>query len=66
MIKKAHAFINDEEGAVTVDWVVLTAAIIIVTISAYLAIQDGSNEMADAVGVFLIETDHDQLRNPNQ
>ena len=64
MIKITQAFMTNEEGAVTVDWVVLTAAIIFVTISAYTVVQGGSDEMANDVGAFLTDTDQDTLRNP--
>ncbi|MEH6831022.1 MAG: hypothetical protein V7661_09285 [Sulfitobacter sp.] len=66
MIKIAQKFIIDEEGAVTVDWVVLTAAIIFIAISAFTVIKGGSDGMADDAGVFLTEIDHDALRNPNR
>jgi Flp pilus assembly pilin Flp len=65
MIKKIHSFIKDEDGAVTVDWVVLTAAIIFIAISAFAFIQQSSGAMSASVGTFLIDTDQNLLRNPN-
>lgn len=51
MIKK---FRNDESGAVTVDWVVLTAAIVGLGIAVVVAVGPGINSLAgnisDAVG----------------
>lgn len=42
LIKKIR---NDESGAVTVDWVVLTAAVIALGIAAYSAIEKTATEM---------------------
>ena len=38
-------FARDENGAVTVDWVVLTAAVVGLAIAAYGSIQDGSSDL---------------------
>ena len=38
---KARAYIRDESGAVTVDWVVLTAAVVILSIGAIAALDGG-------------------------
>ena len=65
MIKQIHSFKNDEDGAVTVDWVVLTAAIIFIAISAFVIIQQSSGAMSASVGTCLIDTDQNELRNPN-
>ncbi len=43
-----HSFINftkDENGAVTVDWVVLTAAIVGLSVAAYTTINGGTTSM---------------------
>jgi Flp pilus assembly pilin Flp len=63
MIQSAIAFTKNEYGAVTVDWVVLTAAIVLITIAAFLGIQSGSNAMGDKVGTFLLETSGEDLRS---
>ena len=39
-------FKNDESGAVTVDWVVLTAAVVGLAIAAYGTIEDQTNLLA--------------------
>lgn len=53
MIKFIKNFRKDEAGAVTVDWVVLTAAVVGLAIAAYTTIQDNSFALiqtaADAV-----------------
>ncbi|UWR27295.1 hypothetical protein K3757_04970 [Sulfitobacter sp. S223] len=66
MMKHIHTFMNDEDGAVTVDWVVLTAAIILIAISAFVSIKQSSSAMSASIGTYLTETDQDALRNPNQ
>ncbi len=42
-------FRNDEDGAVTVDWVVLTAAVVALGGVAYQGISDGASGLADNV-----------------
>jgi Flp pilus assembly pilin Flp len=51
MIKFFKNFRKDENGAVTVDWVVLTAAVVGLAIAAYGAIETQTNLLAaDASG----------------
>ena len=51
MIKFFKNFSKDEDGAVTVDWVVLTAAVVGLAIVAYGAIEDQTELLAaDAAG----------------
>lgn len=45
MLNLIKNFRNDESGAVTVDWVVLTAAVIALGIAAYSAIEDTATTM---------------------
>lgn len=42
MINFIKNFSNDEDGAVTVDWVVLTAAVVGLAVAAYGSIKDGA------------------------
>ncbi len=42
-------FKNDEEGAVTVDFVVLTAAIVVLGLLVGAAISDGATGLANAI-----------------
>ena len=46
MIKFIKNFRKDENGAVTVDWVVLTAAIVGLAVAAYTAIETNTNTLA--------------------
>ena len=43
-------FANDESGAVTVDWVVLTAALVLVGGTVLTAVSDGMGDLADDIG----------------
>lgn len=46
MIKFIKNFRKDEAGAVTVDWVVLTAAIVGLAVAAYSAIESNTARLA--------------------
>ena len=50
MIKFIKNFRKDENGAVTVDWVVLTAAVVGLAIAAYTAIETSSTGLINAAG----------------
>ena len=46
LFKLAKTFRNDEDGAVTVDWVVLTAAIVGLGIAVYGVISGGIEDLS--------------------
>ena len=48
MLKFINTFRKDEDGAVTVDWVVLTAAVVGLAIAAYSTIERSSNRLIRA------------------
>lgn len=48
MQKFLNAFIADESGAVTVDWVVLTAAVVGLAIAAYGTIETNATALIEA------------------
>ncbi|MDD9922834.1 MAG: hypothetical protein OXQ92_11235 [Boseongicola sp.] len=48
-MKRMNAFLNDESGAVTVDWVVLTAAIVGLGIAVLTSVGEGTTSLADRV-----------------
>ena len=52
-------FRKDEDGAVTVDWVVLTAAVVGLAVAAYSSIETGSSNLTSNTSTFL------DGRNPN-
>ena len=53
MTQLIHFFQDDESGAVTVDWVVLTAAVVGLGIGVIGVIADGSTGMAGSVDTAL-------------
>ena len=53
MTKLFNKFRKDESGAVTVDWVVLTAAVVALAGAAYGSIQTGATDMTAATSTFL-------------
>ncbi len=50
MSKFINTFLNDEDGAVTVDWVVLTAAIVGLGVAGIVSVQDGITGLATDIG----------------
>lgn len=47
--KRLRHFVLSEDGAVTVDWVVLTAAIVGLGISVIASVNSGSNSVASGI-----------------
>lgn len=52
-MNKLKLFYTDDDGAVTVDWVVLTAAIVGLCVLIASAMQDGALGLADAMADFM-------------
>ena len=50
MINFIKNFRRDEDGAVTVDWVVLTAAVVGLAIAAYTVIETNASTLITAAG----------------
>ena len=50
---KLQAFWKDTSGAVTVDWIVLTAAVVALAVVSIAAIQSGTNGLADNTGAYI-------------
>lgn len=48
-------FYRDEAGAVTVDWVVLTAAIVFLGAGVAILVRTGAVDLSDRVGTTLTE-----------
>lgn len=44
------AFLNDEAGAVTVDWVVLTAAVVGLGLLVFNLVRPAVGDLADSIG----------------
>ncbi|MEO9465688.1 Flp family type IVb pilin [Sulfitobacter pontiacus] len=53
-------FKNDESGAVTVDWVVLTAAVVGLAVAAYSSIETGAENLTANTQSFMAK------QNPSQ
>ena len=49
LFKLAKNFCRDEDGAVTVDWVVLTAAIVGLGIAVLTSVSNGAEQMAENI-----------------
>lgn len=48
-----YSFREDESGAVTVDWVVLTAAVVGLAFFAVPRVQEGTTEVSQKTGTYL-------------
>ncbi len=56
MIKFFKNFRKEESGAVTVDWVVLTAAVAALGGVVYTAVESGASNLAGDTSTFLADT----------
>ena len=50
LFKKFH---NEEDGAVTVDWVVLTAAVVGLGVAALAAIKSGTGSLTTKINAYM-------------
>ncbi|MEL6644292.1 MAG: hypothetical protein AAFQ79_10185 [Pseudomonadota bacterium] len=53
MFAKRTRFLEEDDGAVTVDWVVITAAITGIGVAIVVNIQAGVTNTASGIGVFV-------------
>jgi len=53
MMNFIKKFRKDENGAVTVDWVVLTAAVVALAGAAYTSIESGAENLTESTGTFI-------------
>ena len=53
MMKLIKNFRNDECGAVTVDWVVLTAAVVGLAVAAYSSIEGGATGLTASTSTYM-------------
>ena len=51
--KKLSSFLKDTSGAITVNWIVLTAAVVALAAVTVVAIQSRSEGLADNAGTYL-------------
>jgi len=59
--KSIRHFVLSEDGAVTVDWVVLTAAIVGLGIAVIASVNSGSNSVASGIQASLTNVTVDSL-----
>ena len=57
MMKFLNKFRKDEDGAVTVDWVVLTAAVVALAGAADTSIETGATNLTESTGTFIADQD---------
>jgi len=57
MLKQVMNFARKEDGAVTVDWVVLTAAVVALAGVAITSLQTASGGLGENVGGYLEDTE---------
>ena len=53
MNKMINNFFADESGAVTVDWVVLTAAVVGLAVAAYSSIKTGATSLTERTNTYM-------------
>ena len=53
LFKLAKKFNNEEDGAVTVDWVVLTAAVVGLGVAALAAVKGGVGKLSSSINGYL-------------
>ena len=53
LFKLAKKFHNEEDGAVTVDWVVLTAAVVGLGVAALAAVKSGTGSLTSKINTYL-------------
>ncbi len=53
LFKLAKKFNNEEDGAVTVDWVVLTAAVVGLGVAALAAVKSGTGSLTTKINSYL-------------
>ncbi|MRU16158.1 hypothetical protein FDP25_12020 [Roseovarius sp. A21] len=62
MKKIMHNFIYDEDGAVTVDWVVLTAAVVALGIGILVGISNATSNLEEVTSEAITSGDDSQLQ----
>lgn len=55
MAKYLSSFVKSESGAVTVDWVVLTAAIVAMTLGVFFTLANSSSNIATNISTYIAD-----------
>lgn len=58
MIRKFKTFLFDEDGAVTIDWVVITAAVVGLSAISFSLLETSSTNLVDAAAA-AVDTEND-------
>jgi Flp pilus assembly pilin Flp len=53
MLQRVKEFLTNEDGAVTVDWVVLCAGIVALAVAVITSMQTGALGLTDSVQLFM-------------
>ena len=53
MLNSLKLFIFDEDGAVTVDWVVLCAGIVAMAVAIFTSLETGALGLSDGIATYL-------------
>ena len=61
MIGTIKTFFKSDNGAVTVDWVVLTAAVVGLAGAAIISIQGSSDSLGEGTGTYMSDIDAGNL-----
>lgn len=56
LIRRARDFLHDNEGLVTLEWVALAAAVIVLAVGVIIVIQTQLNSAASTVGSAIVST----------
>jgi Flp pilus assembly pilin Flp len=63
MTQRVLIFLNDESGAVTVDWVILTASVVVLVISGVASLDRMSIRLAENIGTAVSAGDTASIAN---
>lgn len=55
MITKTKSFLRDETGAVTTDWVVLVAAVLMLGVTVFFAVETGTMDLAAGTSDYMTD-----------
>ncbi|MDX5400800.1 MAG: hypothetical protein LPK02_00315 [Rhodobacterales bacterium] len=54
-MKKIQAFLRDECGAVTTEWVVLVAAVLMLGVTVFFAVDSGTMDLAEGTSDYMTD-----------
>ena len=57
MLNRISSFMRKEDGAITVDWVVLTAAVVALGVAAGIAMTNGTTNLSENIWAYMDSLD---------